>query len=137
MGASEDQIRRGAAALTTSTEVAPQSLGQQAVAVAGATIGDGGDGRSRGSAGHHLCADCDVYVTLEPCAMCAMALVHSRVRRLVYALPARHGGALGSTYELHVQRSLNHHFAVIRGLLRGEAEAAGLAHEDALEQVGG
>ena len=74
----------------------------------------------------HLCTDCDVYVTLEPCTMCAMALVHSRVRRVIYALPAEHGGALGSTYRLHTERSLNHRYQVIRGLLRSEAVAAGL-----------
>ena len=70
---------------------------------------------------HHLCAGCDVYVTHEPCAMCAMALVHSRVRRVIYALPAAGGGALGSRYMLHTERSVNHHFSVVRGALHAEA----------------
>ena len=74
----------------------------------------------------HLCTDCDVYVTHEPCAMCAMAMVHSRVRRVLYALPAAHGGALGSVYCLHTERSLNHHFQVVSGLLHREATDAGL-----------
>ena len=78
---------------------------------------------------YHLCAGCDIYVTLEPCAMCAMALVHSRVRRLVYALPALGAGALGSRYQLHAEKSLNHHFGVVAGMLRSEAHAAGLAAE--------
>ena len=86
----------------------------------------------------HLCVDCDVYVTLEPCAMCAMALVHSRVRRVFYALPAPEGGALGSRYRLHTERSINHHFQVVEGMLRGEAEDAGLGIEPrGHEAVGG
>lgn len=83
----------------------------------------------------HLCNECDVYVTAEPCAMCAMAMVHSRVRRVVYALPVAGGGALGSLYRLHAYRSLNHHFQVVRGMLQHEAEAAGLGGVTA--EVGG
>jgi tRNA-specific adenosine deaminase 3 len=75
---------------------------------------------------HHLCTDCDVYLTHEPCAMCAMAMVHSRVRRVLYALPAADGGALGSRYAVHSERSLNHHYQVVRGMLLTEAEAAHL-----------
>ena len=70
----------------------------------------------------YLCTGYDAYVTVEPCAMCAMALVHSRIRRLIYALPAV-DGALGSHYHLHTERSLNHHFQVFRGLLEAEALA--------------
>jgi tRNA-specific adenosine deaminase 3 len=77
--------------------------------------------------GAHLCVGVDVYMTLEPCAMCAMAMVHSRVRRLVYALPADAHGALGSRHELHVKRPLNHHFQVVRGWMWAEAVAAGLS----------
>ena len=55
-----------------------------------------------------------------------MALVHSRIRRLVYALPAP-GGACGSAYRVHTIPSINHHYQVVRGLLRDEAaEALGL-----------
>ena len=71
---------------------------------------------------HHLCAGCDAYVTLEPCAMCAMALIHSRIRRLFYAVPSAQG-ALGSIFMLHTEPSLNHKFQVVRGLLEGEARA--------------
>ena len=56
--------------------------------------------------------------------MCAMALVHSRIRRVVYALPSADQGALGSRYRLHTERALNHHFAVYRGFLADEARAA-------------
>lgn len=101
--------------------------------------GDGSSGEAGSDAAEssavapaHLCTDCDIYVTHEPCAMCAMALVHSRVHRLIYALPAEAGGALGSRYKLNAERALNHHFQVIRGLGQAEAMAAGLAANDAL-----
>ena len=80
-----------------------------------------------------------MYVTVEPCAMCAMALVHSRVRRVIYALPAAGGGAIGSRYMLHTERSVNHHFSVVRGALQSEAaRAASLANTAAAcANVGG
>ena len=84
----------------------------------------------------HLCTECDVYVTHEPCAMCAMALVHSRVKRLLYAIPAAGGGAVGSRYQLHCERSINHHFTVVRGLLEDEARETGLACCGTLEYGG-
>ncbi|KAL1520283.1 hypothetical protein AB1Y20_023749 [Prymnesium parvum] len=71
----------------------------------------------------HLCAGCDAYVTVEPCAMCAMALVHSRVRRVFYAIPAPEQGALGSRFSLHTEHALNHRFQVVRNVLREEALA--------------
>lgn len=62
----------------------------------------------------YLCTGYDIYVTGEPCAMCAMALVHQRVRRVFYAFPNSRVGALGSAYRLHGERSLNHHYTVYR-----------------------
>lgn len=59
----------------------------------------------------YLCTGYDFYMTHEPCTMCAMALVHSRVRRVFYAQPSE-GGALGTCRKLHVQPGLNHHFQV-------------------------
>lgn len=44
--------------------------------------------------------------------MCAMALVHSRVRRVIYCKPDFEFGALGGNFKLHSQRSLNHHYTV-------------------------
>lgn len=76
----------------------------------------------------YLCTGCDAYVVVEPCAMCSMALVHSRIRRLVYALPSANRGALGSRYRLHTEPSLNHHFQVFRGLLATEAAALVAQH---------
>jgi len=62
----------------------------------------------------YLCTGYDCYVVREPCAMCAMALVHSRVRRVVYCHPDPVGGALGGALRLHGRRSLNHHYQVYR-----------------------
>ena len=60
----------------------------------------------------YLCTGFDCYVVHEPCVMCAMALVHSRLRRVIYALPDAKSGALGGAFRLHAQRSLNHHYHV-------------------------
>lgn len=62
----------------------------------------------------YLCTGYDCYVVREPCAMCAMALVHSRVRRIMYCEPDLQHGALGGSFKLHGQRSLNHHYQVYR-----------------------
>ena len=115
----------GAGAATSAANGEAQASPESSEATsAAAAIGEQPVEAARGS---HLCVACEIYVTHEPCAMCAMALVHSRVRRLIYALPAAGGGALGSRYFLHTEPSLNHHFTVIRGMLVEEAKAAGLA----------
>jgi len=64
----------------------------------------------------YLCTGFDVYCTFEPEPMDAMALVHSRVRRVIYCLPNLAEGALGSRLMLHEQRQLNHHYRVFRVL---------------------
>lgn len=60
----------------------------------------------------YLCTGYDAYLLHEPCAMCAMALVHSRLRRVVFCAPSALWGALGGAFALHAQRSLNHHYQV-------------------------
>ena len=85
----------------------------------GAAAGAGS--KRPGAPTHHLCTGCDAILTVEPCAMCAMALLHSRIRRVVYAAPAPADGALGSVYEVHAEPALNHHFQVLRGLARDDA----------------
>ncbi|XP_038891478.1 tRNA-specific adenosine deaminase TAD3 isoform X2 [Benincasa hispida] len=64
----------------------------------------------------YLCTGYDIYLVWEPCIMCAMALVHQRVRRIFYAFPNPSHGALGSVHRLQGERSLNHHYAVFRVL---------------------
>ena len=72
--------------------------------------------------GHWRLTDCTVYVTLEPCAMCAGAMVNARVARLVYAATDPKAGAVASLYELCSDPRLNHRLPIIAGL---HAEAAG------------
>ena len=62
----------------------------------------------------YLCTGFDIYLVWEPCAMCAMALVHQRFKRVFYAFPNPITGALGSVYRLHGKKSLNHHYSVFR-----------------------
>jgi tRNA(adenine34) deaminase len=61
--------------------------------------------------------DCEVYVTLEPCAMCAMALMHARVRRVVFGASDPKTGAAGSVLDLFANPHLNHHTATVGGVM--------------------
>ena len=61
-----------------------------------------------------------LYVTLEPCAMCAGAMVHARVRRLVYAATDPRAGAAGSLFDLVRHPALNHRLDVQSGVLADE-----------------
>lgn len=61
--------------------------------------------------------DCDLYVTLEPCAMCAMALMHARFKRVLFGAYDPKTGAAGSVVNLFAERRLNHHTQVQGGLL--------------------
>ncbi|WOH12513.1 hypothetical protein DCAR_0832017 [Daucus carota subsp. sativus] len=65
----------------------------------------------------YLCTGCDIYLVWEPCIMCAMALVHQRIKRIFYAFPNLNAGALGSLHRLQGEKSLNHHYAVFRVFL--------------------
>lgn len=63
---------------------------------------------------------CTVYVTLEPCVMCAGLMVNARVTRCVYGAADPKAGALGSLYQLNADRRLNHAFEVTAGVLSNE-----------------
>jgi tRNA(adenine34) deaminase len=60
---------------------------------------------------------CALYVTLEPCAMCAGAILHARIARLVYGARDPKTGAQGSVIDLFAERRLNHHTRVTEGVL--------------------
>jgi tRNA(adenine34) deaminase len=64
--------------------------------------------------------ECELYVTLEPCAMCAMALMHARFGRVVYGAPDPKTGAAGSVVDLFAERRLNHHTQLAGGVLAAE-----------------
>lgn len=61
--------------------------------------------------------ECELFVTLEPCAMCAMALLHARFKRVVFAAPDPKTGVAGSVLDLFANRQLNHHTHVVGGVL--------------------
>ena len=67
--------------------------------------------------GNYRLPDVTLYVTLEPCAMCAMALMHARVARVVFAAADPKTGAAGSVLNLFADTRLNHHTQVEGGLL--------------------
>jgi len=71
--------------------------------------------------------DCTFYVTLEPCAMCAGAIVQARVPLLVYGAPDPKAGACGTLYNIVDDPRLNHRVEVISGVLH--EESAGLLKE--------
>lgn len=72
------------------------------------------------SLGRWRLSDCTVYVTLEPCCMCAGLMVNARVGRCVYGAADAKAGALGSLYDLNADSRLNHRFNVTAGVLADE-----------------
>ncbi len=72
---------------------------------------------------NHRLLGCTLYVTLEPCAMCAMAMVHARVARVVYGASDPKTGAAGSVFDLLGDPRHNHRVEVLGGLLAQEAGA--------------
>lgn len=67
--------------------------------------------------GNYRLPGCTLYVTLEPCAMCAGAIMHARIARVIYGAPDPKTGACGSVINLFAQEQLNHHTTVAHGLL--------------------
>ena len=75
------------------------------------------------SLGRWRLSDCTVYVTLEPCPMCAGLMHQARIARCVYGAPDPKAGALGTLYDLHDDVRLNHRFDVTQGILAEESAA--------------
>jgi tRNA(adenine34) deaminase len=74
--------------------------------------------------GNYRLAGCTLYVTLEPCAMCAGAVIHARIDRLAFAAADPKAGACGSVLEVLNHPQLNHHMQVEQGI--GAEESAEL-----------
>ena len=73
--------------------------------------------------GNHRLVGCTLYVTLEPCAMCAMAAVHARIARVVFGAFDPKTGAAGSVFDLLGDARHNHRVEVVAGVLGDEAGA--------------
>ena len=71
--------------------------------------------------GNHRLVGCTLVVTLEPCAMCAMAMVHARIARLVYGAHDPKTGAAGSVFDLLADPRHNHRVEIVGGVLAQEA----------------
>jgi tRNA(adenine34) deaminase len=69
--------------------------------------------------GNHRLGECDVFVTIEPCAMCAGAMVHARIKRLVYGADDPKAGAVRSVMQVLNHPQLNHCVEIRSGVLAG------------------
>ena len=77
--------------------------------------------RAGAAIGNHRLVGCTLYVTLDPCAMCAMAAVHARLARVVYGAADPKTGAAGSVFDLLADPRHNHRVEVAGGVLGEEA----------------
>lgn len=73
--------------------------------------------------GNYRLTGCTLYATLEPCAMCAGAMIHARIARVVFGAPDPKTGACGSVVDLFADERLNHHTCVVGGVLAEECSA--------------
>jgi tRNA(adenine34) deaminase len=73
--------------------------------------------------GNYRLTDASVYATIEPCAMCAGALIQARVKRLVYGARDERAGAVESQFHICEASSLNHQIAVTNGVLEAECRS--------------
>ena len=73
--------------------------------------------------GNHRLGECDLFATIEPCPMCAGALVHARIRRLVYGADDPKAGAVQSVMQVLNHERLNHRVEVRAGVLAGRCAA--------------
>ncbi|MCB1962468.1 MAG: tRNA adenosine(34) deaminase TadA [Rhodocyclaceae bacterium] len=126
--------------MTAAIDLAQQAAAQGEVPVGAVVVRDGqiiGRGFNQPIGGHDPCGHaeilalrdaaqrvgnyrlpgCDLYVTLEPCMMCAGAMLHARIRRVVFGAPDPKTGVAGSVLDLFGEPRLNHHTRVEGGLL--------------------
>ncbi len=76
--------------------------------------------RAAGAAiGNHRLLGCDLFATIEPCAMCAGAMVHARLKRLIYGADDPKAGAAGSVMQVLNHPALNHRMEITAGVLAG------------------
>ena len=73
--------------------------------------------------GNYRLVDCELFVTLEPCLMCAGAVMHARIARLVYGASDPKTGVCGSVVDVFAEQRLNHHTGVTGGVLAEECSA--------------
>lgn len=73
--------------------------------------------------GNYRLIGCTLYVTIEPCVMCAGAIMHARIARVVYGARDPKTGACGSVVDLFADRRINHHTEVTEGVLAGESSS--------------
>jgi tRNA(adenine34) deaminase len=73
--------------------------------------------------GNYRLPGCTLYVTLEPCAMCAGAIMHARIARVVFGARDPKTGVAGSVIDLFAETRLNHHASVVGGVLAGPCGA--------------
>ncbi len=71
--------------------------------------------------GNHRLSDCELFVTIEPCAMCSGALIHARIARLVYGAKDPKTGAAGSILNVINHEGSNHQMEVVSGILQEES----------------
>ncbi|MBP5574180.1 MAG: tRNA adenosine(34) deaminase TadA [Bacilli bacterium] len=64
--------------------------------------------------------DCELYVTIEPCIMCAGAIIQSRIKKVIYGAPDLKGGAFGSSINVLDAESINHRPEIVKGVLEKE-----------------
>lgn len=78
--------------------------------------------QAQASLGDWRLSDCDLYVTKEPCPMCAGAILHCRIRRVIFGCGDPKGGAAGGLLNLLQQPTLNHHSEITPGVLEEESK---------------
>ncbi|HEX7081417.1 MAG TPA: tRNA adenosine(34) deaminase TadA [Gammaproteobacteria bacterium] len=139
-GADEGFMRRALELARAAERAGEVPVGAVLVGPDGAVLGEAGNGpigrhdptahaeilalrAAAARVGNYRLPGTTLYVTLEPCAMCAGALMHARVARLVFAAADPKAGACGSVFDIARSERLNHRIVVASGVLESEAAA--------------